>query len=222
MDERARAEEHLRIIRALMERATVYRAISSPTALVGGILALGVSIGLHYAAKSPDWISYTYSKKFAFVWLGLLVVMLAVNTFFVWREANRAGRPFISSGMRLAIRAFAPCLLIPAATTIWFLRQGYLGDTEILLVTCWIAFYGLALLSTTFFAPRSLSILGWAFLLTALFIPTILFFLDDLPSHLFPNFFMGLTFGVYHIVYAVCTWPRRSAVAAAAGATVFE
>ena len=31
MDERHRAEEHLRIIRTLMERATIYRAISAPT-----------------------------------------------------------------------------------------------------------------------------------------------------------------------------------------------
>ena len=36
MNERLAAEEHLRVIRSLMERATVYRAISAPTALVGG------------------------------------------------------------------------------------------------------------------------------------------------------------------------------------------
>ena len=38
MNERTRAEEHLRVIRSLMERATIYRAISAPTALVGGLL----------------------------------------------------------------------------------------------------------------------------------------------------------------------------------------
>ena len=36
------AAEHLRTIRSLMERATVYRAISGPGALLGGVLALGV------------------------------------------------------------------------------------------------------------------------------------------------------------------------------------
>jgi hypothetical protein len=221
MAERARAEEHLRIIRTLMERATVYRAISSPTALVGGLLALGLSTALYYAAGSLTWISYTSSRKFALVWLALLAVMLAVNALFVWREANRAGRPFFSSGMRLAIRAFAPCLLVPAATTIWFLRQGYLGNSELLLVTCWIAFYGLALLSTSLFAPQSLTILGWAFLLSALFVPTSVDLLDDLPSHLLPNLFMGLTFGVYHLVYAACTW-RRRALPTPAATTAFE
>ena len=43
MDERQRAEEHLRVIRTLMERATIYRAISAPTALAGGLIALALT-----------------------------------------------------------------------------------------------------------------------------------------------------------------------------------
>jgi hypothetical protein len=35
MSERSAAEEHLRVIRSLMERTTIDRAISAPTALVG-------------------------------------------------------------------------------------------------------------------------------------------------------------------------------------------
>ena len=34
------AEEHLCAIRALMERSTIYRAISAPVALAGGILGI--------------------------------------------------------------------------------------------------------------------------------------------------------------------------------------
>jgi hypothetical protein len=34
------AEEHLRVIRSLMEKATIYRAISAPTAFVGGLASL--------------------------------------------------------------------------------------------------------------------------------------------------------------------------------------
>lgn len=209
MDDRTRPEEHWRIIRALTERASVYRAISSRVALVGGVLAVGVSVALFYAVRSPDWVSFTYSRKFVIVWLVLLALMLIVQALFFWRKAKRDGRRVFSPGMRLAVRAIAPCLLIPAATTVWFLRQGFLGNMELLLVTSWIAFYGLALLSTALFGPRSLALLGWAFLLTALFIPTLLLLLDDLPSHLMPNLFMGLTFGVYHLIYAACTWSRK-------------
>lgn len=209
MDDRTRPEEHWRIIRALTERASVYRAISSRVALVGGVLAVGVSVALFYAVGSPDWVSFTYSRKFVIVWLVLLALMLIVQALFFWREAKRDGRRIFSPGTRLAVRAIAPCLLIPAATTVWFLRQGFLGNMELLLVTSWIAFYGLALLSTALFGPRSLALLGWAFLLTALFIPTLLLLLDDFPSHLMPNLFMGLTFGVYHLIYAACTWSRK-------------
>ena len=39
-NERSKAEEDLRVIRSLMERATVYRAISAPAALVAGLLSI--------------------------------------------------------------------------------------------------------------------------------------------------------------------------------------
>src|SRR2546421_298418 len=48
MDERLNAEENLRVIRQLMERATVYRAISAPTALVAGILSLLAAAAVYY------------------------------------------------------------------------------------------------------------------------------------------------------------------------------
>ena len=74
------------------------------------------------------------------------------------------------------------------------------------MVAVWIAFYGLALLATALFAPRSLVFLGWAFLLTGLLI---LFWpksLGDDPRGMFPNLAMSATFGLYHLVYAACVW----------------
>jgi hypothetical protein len=32
----------------------------------------------------------------------------------------------------------------------------------------------------------------------------------DLPANL-PNIAMGITFGLYHLIYAVCAWPRKRA-----------
>ena len=110
--------------------------------------------------------------------------------------------------MKLSVRAIAPNLLIPTAVTLWFLVEGYKGATELELVIAWIVFYGLALLSTGLFAPRSLVCLGWAFLLTALVIPALKNALGELPANL-PNIAMGITFGLYHLIYAVCAWPRK-------------
>jgi hypothetical protein len=116
--------------------------------------------------------------------------------------------------MKLALRAIAPNLLIPLAFTIWFFKRGYLGGQELELVVIWVVFYGLALLSTALFAPRSLAILGWAFLLTGLTIPTLINLVDELAGDV-PTVVMGLTFGLYHLIYAASTWPRRTTTARA-------
>jgi hypothetical protein len=210
MDQPSRAEEDLRVIRSLMERATIYRAISAPTALVAGSLSILTAAAAYYN-NEVDLIfgRVIRGRQFAKIWIAVLIIALAANTFFVWREARRNGRPFISSGMRLALRAIAPCLLIPAAFTAWFYSTGYLGGAELDLVVVWIVSYGLALLSTALFAPRSLGVLGWAFLLSGLAVPALTNLIDYFSVEV-PLVAMGTTFGLYHLIYAVCTWPRKT------------
>ena len=213
MNEGLRAEEHLRVIRSLMERAAIYRAISAPTALVGGLLAVATTGAIFYFDRTPpSGASPLDGRSFALIWLVILGVVLAVNTLFVRQEALKGGRPLLSSGAKLALRAIAPCLIIPAAITIWFFKDADPIDREIL-VAVWIAFYGLALLSTALFAPRSLAILGWAFLLSGL---VVMFWPKPLgfdPHGMFPSLAMGSTFGLYHLVYAASIWSgRRSGV----------
>jgi hypothetical protein len=215
MTELSRAEEDLRVIRSLMERATIYRAISAPTALLASVLAL-FSSAIVYVNNNVRLIFRrpVGPREFALIWIDVLILVLAANAFFVWREARASGRPFISPGMKLAIRAVAPTLLLPMAFTIWFFKRGYLGGQELELVVVWVTFYGLALLSTALFAPRSLALLGWAFLLSGLAVPVLINLLDELPGDV-PTVVMGLTFGGYHLVYATCTWTRRAVTAPA-------
>jgi len=205
--ERSKAEADLRVIRSLMERATVYRAISAPAALVAGFLSIFAAVAI-YLNDETSINRPVQGRAFAAIWLIVLILAVAANAFFIWREAKKGGRPFISSGMKLSLRAIAPNLLIPTAVTLWFLVEGYKGATELELVITWIVFYGLALLSTGLFAPRSLVCLGWAFLLTALALPALKNALGELPANL-PNIAMGVTFGLYHLIYAVCAWPRK-------------
>jgi hypothetical protein len=215
MNERSRAEEDLRVIRTLMERATVYRAISAPAALVAGLLSI-LSAVMIYLNNDIQLIfgRPIGSREFAAIWIDVLVLALLANTFFVWREARNSGRPFISSGMKLAIRAIAPNLLIPLVFTVWFFKRGFLGGQDLELVVVWVVFYGLALLATALFAPRSLAILGWAFLLTGLAVPVLVDLVDELAGDV-PTVVMGLTFGLYHLIYAAWTWPRKGATAVA-------
>src|SRR6266513_438815 len=211
MDERQRAEEHLRVIRTLMERATIYRAISAPTALIGGLIALGLTSTIwaserHWAQIAPQVMRHVSTRGFAALWLGALAIVLALNVFFVWRKAQRDGRPFVSPSMKLALRSIVPCLVLPAATTIWFFYDGYEFDNELLRVRVWIGFYVLALIATQHFAPRSLVFLGWAFLITAAAMIVASRHLEYYATPLVPNLAMGFTFGLYHLIYVACVW----------------
>ena len=213
MSDRVSAEEDLRIIRTLMERATTYRAISAPSALIAGLLSTFAAGAVYYNNEIKLVLGRTVGpREFAFIWIAVLIVAALANAFFVWREARAGARPFVSSGMKLALRAIFPNLLIPAAFTLWFFETGFLGARELELVTMWVAFYGLALLSTALFAPRSLAILGWAFLLSSVSIPVLMNTIDNLTDDV-PDTVMGVTFGLFHLIYAAATWPRRGAEA---------
>jgi hypothetical protein len=218
MEPQSSAEEDLRVIRSLMERATVYRAVSAPSALVAGLLSL-LTAGAVYINNEvhPVIGRAVRPREFVVAWLAVFTLSLLTNVYFLWREAKMSGRPFISSGMKLALRTILPTLFIPALFTIWFLKRGYLGAQELQLVGVWVAFYGLALLSTGLFAPRSLYLLGWANLAVSLFIPILGDVIDDITDDA-PDAIMGLTFGVFNVIYAILTW-RRAAVPSEAIAT---
>ena len=210
MADRSSAEEDLRVIRTLMERATTYRAISAPTALVGGLLSIIAATLIEFSSRPGGPFGHRInSREFVLIWLAVLALTVLTNVFVVWREATNSGRPFISSGMKLALRAIAPNLIVPALFTAWFLKVGYLGGVELELVVVWVVFYGLALLSTALFAPRSLVTLGWVVLLTGVSVPVAVNALEGLSDNA-PNMIMGVAFGLYHVIYAVLTWPRKN------------
>src|SRR5437764_15066706 len=140
--ERSKAEEDLRVIRSLMERAALYRAMSAPAALVAGCLSIFAAAAI-YLNDQTSVNRPLQGRAFAAIWLIVLVIAVATNAFFIWREAKKDGRPFISSGMKLSLRAIAPNLLIPAAVTLWFLADGYKGGIEPGLVVACIVSYGL-------------------------------------------------------------------------------
>lgn len=193
------AEEHLRAIRQLMERATVYRAISAPAALVGGLLSVCASGAMLVLPGIAD------SRVFFALWTAVLLVTSAANAAFIWRGAHRRGEPLISPGMKVALRSVLPALFAGAAISAILAA---VRAPALLSVLFWLLFYGLALLSTMNFAPQSIVALGWAFLLTSLAAFGSLIAPSVEIRHL-PELIMGATFGLYHLVYAGCTWPRR-------------
>lgn len=205
MPNAAEAEEHLRVIRSLMEKATIYRAVSAPTALAGGIAAVIVAsppLRQFFDAWHPV-------TSFHLRWLLALFITLAINGLLIYREARRRGDPLVSPGMRAAFQALLPPML---SGGIFFCLYGPEHIPALLAI-----FYGLALLATAHFAPRSIMWLGWSFLVAGLAIFT-LSGLDRSYIDLSPDWIMVATFGGFHFIYAACTWPRRMP-AAVLGAT---
>lgn len=178
----------LQAIRMLMERATVYRAISLPAALLGGLLAL-----------PSAWLTSSGGgTRFLLVWFSALAIAGSFNTWQLWRQAKRDSRPLNSSGFRLASRALLPPLLAGGVVGGQLALQGHL----LACAATWVLCYGLALLASREFAPRSIVHLGTAFFVAGLLA---FIFMDSIPEFggLAPaDVLMASTFGLLHLVYA--------------------
>lgn len=195
MHEREQAEEHLRVIRTLMERATIYQTISAPSALVGGLLAVALDV-INHLRGQDEGTAVTLS------WVAVCAVVCALNFAFLHREAARRGEPFISTGMKVALRSVAPSFSLALLATL-ILHEHTRG-----LYLIWCFCYSLGLLAASHFAPSSIRILGRAFWLAG-----VLLVLAALAqkADFFAIHFMGLTFGLFHLAYAALVWPRRVA-----------
>jgi len=209
MNDNSTAEQNLDVIRGLIERGEIYRAVSARTALIGGVLSILTAGGIYLNDEVTRILDRPVRpRELAFAWLGVLFLTVIVSRQLLWGAARKSGGVVNSSRMKLVRRTIAPYLVIPAAFTGWFLTTGYLGAAEQDLVVVWIAFYGLMLLSTALFAPRSLALLGWAFLLTSLSVPVFSDIIDNRVGGV-PSVLMGVTFGLYHLIYAALNWPRK-------------
>jgi hypothetical protein len=203
MIDRTEAEDHLRVIRSLMEKATIYRALSAPAALVGGFLSLAAALlvpWLDSRGVHGSWI-------FDATWAVVFIVTTVVSLILIQRDAARRGEPFFSHGARSAFRAMLPPMGLAAFYTLAnFWVDGSAEDCA----NWWIALYGLALLAMDHFAPRSIVVLGWAFLIFGAVAISGLYDRFD-PFDAGPSPLLGISFGLFHLVYAACTWPRRKA-----------
>lgn len=197
------ASRQLRVIRSLMERATIYRSISAPTALVGGLLSLGGFATAYYAKHHRD--HPLTPNEFLMVWLVILALTCLTNVIFLSRGAARRSESFFSSGMKCALTSVAPAFFSAALLT------PLLFHHPIHLALLWITLYGIGLLATQHFAPRSLVILGLTFFLTGcgllatwkhLFMPNP----HVEPSALIVSGIMAATFGGFHLAYAAAVW----------------
>src|SRR5476649_2270350 len=109
------ASQQLRVIRTLMERATIYRSISAPTALVGGLLSFGGFATAYYAKHHRQ--HPLSPAEFLIVWLVILALTCFANMIFLSRNSAQRGEPFFSAGMKCALMSVLPAFFAAAVLT---------------------------------------------------------------------------------------------------------
>ena len=127
----------------------------------------------------------------------------------LFRGATRRSQPLLSAGMVTAMRAIAPPMLVGGVLGFCFIV--YRGDA-VFASLIWINAYALGLLATGTFSPRSIRRLGRAFLFAGLALSIVWFDRPDLVplrgDVARASLFLGLTFGLLHIAYAVAVFLR--------------
>lgn len=202
------AEENLRVIRSLMEKATIYRALSAPGALVGGVLSVLAAVAGWWIAKS-DPSAPPGMWLFLLPWMLTLVLTAVLNLILLIRESRAGGQFWISPRMRAALSAMQPAFLAGGFCLALTPEGGWV------MISClWVMLYGVSLLATGHFAPHSLRILGWAFFSVGAVLLVafggVLNAGGGAQQVLLAHGIMGATFGLFHLVYAACTWPRKT------------
>lgn len=199
MNDSDKALEHLQVIRGLMEKATVYRAVSVPTALMSGFLALVVS-GILFALNTSVTPATVVTA-----WLAAFIVVKLFHHGLIWKTAKKVGDPYLSSGLRMALKALIPPMFVGGVLG---LSLGYGSAADCVgAVLAWVTFYGLALMATSGFSPRSLRVLGLAFtvagsLLLGLHWANSSTLLGSMSPQRTSALIMGSTFGLFHLIYA--------------------
>lgn len=204
MTTREEAAEQLRVIRSMMERATIFRALSGETALIGGAAALGAA-WLSEGSRGWQWAGW---------WLSGLGLVIAFNIFQIVRVGRAEDRPFWSRGLRMALRGAAPSIVAGGFLGLLYVRS-YQPHAELLAACIWILHYGLALLAIREFAPRSMVWLGWAFVVlgvvslagAAAAVGPLAAWVRSLTG----SGLMAIAFGGFHLIYgALIVTTRQS------------
>ena len=199
------AADQLRTIRALMERSTIYRAISAPAAAFAGLLSLGTCVWL-WTRQEPEVTPAP--TVFLAIWLGVLAAATSVNTLLLWRSARQRSEAFISPGMKHALRALMPPLVAGFIMTLLEVSaRGHAArECHADIAANWILFYGLALLATGSFSPRSMQALGAGFFAFGIltFLPSV----REIAGRQYPVaiIFMATSFGILHLIYAAAVF----------------
>lgn len=179
-----KAEDNLRYIRASMERATLFTAVSGKAYVVVGCSALITA-----------WLAERQSSLN--LWLAVWMIELLAAAFFMLLmiavKARGQGESLFSSTGKKLLFAFTPAMAVGGVLTLAFFLQGDLTW----LPGIWLSLYGASVMTAGAHSVAVIPIMGALFLLLGSIV-----LLTELPSDLA----MGMGMGGLHIVFGLLIW----------------
>ncbi len=194
------AEEHLRVIREMMERSTRHSTFSGVSGIMAGLVSIVgclLTYSLNNKLTSGTINLMQHSTRFVILWATVTLLAIGIDYLLTKRRAVTVGKKVWSRLGKQMVIASAPGLGTGVLLTLYFWKMRLLPD----IFPFWMLCYGAAVCAVGLFSQREVALLGRAFLIAGAI--TLLF----LPGFGLPM--MAVTFGGFHIVYALAI-ARRS------------
>lgn len=189
--DRTQAEENISVIREIMERSARYTNLSGISGIIAGLLAL-------FGCWFTYWIYFNtpldgQNTWYMITWITIFFLALGQDFFIAQRKAKRRGETFLTPATYQVFKAVLPGILIAFALSF---RAMLHGDLDVI-PAIWTLGYGVAVCAAGSFSVKEVKIFGAVQLLTGIFG---LFFLSDWYNSMY---MLGLSFGVYHILFGI-------------------
>jgi hypothetical protein len=174
-----------------MERGTIYKNISSASAVAAGLVTLAGC-----AVRRAGVLPFDDKWSFFVTWGSVFAVALAAIVYFTAAQARRNGEPLWSRSARTVVLSILPAFFAAVVLSHVMFHRG-LRD---LLPGTWMLLYGCGALAMSFFTPVAIRVLGIAFMVAG----TIALLL---PGHELLS--MGLGFGGIHLTWGLALALQR-------------
>ncbi len=179
------AEENLKMIRDLMERSTRFSTFSGLSGVIAGLVSI---IGC-FVTQAMGKIDER-PVEFLITWTLVILIAVGADYLLTKRRSHRVGKQVLSRLGRQMVIAATPGLGSGALLTVYFMNHKMLEN----IFPVWMLCYGIAVCATGIFSQREVTLLGCVFLIAGAF--SLLLPVSGLLM-------MAITFGGFHIVYAI-------------------
>ena len=174
------AAESLAYIRHTMARSASFTAVPGWGGMGMGLIGVVAAVVTSTQSDAMTWLA---------LWIGAAAVAVPIGLVAMIAKAQRHAAPLWSPAGRRFAQAFLPALFAAAVLTVLLVRQGHFE----LLPSTWLLLYGAGVMAGAASSVPVMTVIGAAFITCGVGAAVT-------PAP-FGNLWLGLGFGVLHIVF---------------------